>query len=222
MASGADSLRMVVTALGKLWSAARSLARMVVGLLVALVLLFEEWGWRPLADGLALLARYRPWARVEGWIASLPPYAALLVFVLPTAILLPVKLGALWLLAHGKILTAALLLALAKIASTALLARIFMLTSPALMQLTWFFRLYSWFMPWKDALMAPLRASWAWRYGRMLKAWARRAGQRAWQQAGPWLRRTWAHWQPILATWRLRWRLAFRRVWHRLRAALHK
>ena len=39
---------------------------------LALVIVFEEWGWRPLAD-LRRLARGRPWAAVEALIIRLPP-----------------------------------------------------------------------------------------------------------------------------------------------------
>lgn len=137
---------------------------------VALVLLFEEWGWQPILAAFRWLERFRVVARIEAAIASLPPYAALAVFIAPSAILMPVKFGGLWLLAQGQVLAAGLLLATAKVASTALVARIFMLTRPALMQLAWFARLYAWFVPWKEALFARVRASFAWRYGRIVKA----------------------------------------------------
>lgn len=142
----------------------------VLNLLLALVLLFEEWGWKPLQAALAWLARFRLVARIEALIAGLPPYPSLAVFALPTTILFPVKIGALWLLAGGHVLTAGALLAGAKIVSTALVARIFTLTKPALMQIGWFARAYAWFVPWKEALFARVRESFAWRYGRMVKA----------------------------------------------------
>ncbi len=142
----------------------------VLNILLALILLFEEWGWKPLAAALAWLARFRLIARAEGLISSLPPYPSLVVFALPSAILFPVKVGALALLAGGHVIKAGLLLAAAKLASTALVARIFMLTKPQLMQIGWFSRLYGWFVPWKEALFARVRASFAWRYGRMVKS----------------------------------------------------
>ena len=57
----------------------------------------------------------------------------------------------------------------AKFASTALIARIFLLTKPALMQIPWFAYAYGVFVPWQEALFARIRASWPWRYGRILK-----------------------------------------------------
>lgn len=159
----------------------------LLNIFLALVLLFEEWGWKPLAAALAWFARFRLIARIETLIASLPPYPSLAVFALPTAILLPVKLGALWLLAGGHVLTAGALLAAAKVVSTALVARIFTLTKPALMRIGWFARAYDWFVPWKEALFARVRASFAWRYGRMVKSRAKQV-----------LRRLRERWQPIV------------------------
>src|SRR5262245_19249791 len=72
-------------------SVLRPLLRTAVEVLVALIILFEEWGWRPLADLVGRLARWRPWAVVEAAITRLPPYVALIVFVLPTTLLLPLK-----------------------------------------------------------------------------------------------------------------------------------
>src|SRR5262245_47450232 len=77
------------------------IARTGVTALLALVLVFEEWGWQPLAAALARLARFRLWARMETAIAELPPYVALGVLALPSVLILPLKLVALYLIAHG-------------------------------------------------------------------------------------------------------------------------
>lgn len=156
-----------------------------VSIALALVLLFEEWGWRPLMAALGWLARFRVVARLEAGIARLPPYAALVVFAAPSLILLPVKIIGLWLLSKGQILAAGGLLAVAKVTSTALVARIFMLTQPALMRLAWFARLYNWFVPWKEALFAKIRASFVWRYGRMVKSRAKQVVRRSMQRLRP-------------------------------------
>ena len=138
-------------------------------ILAALIIIFEEWGWRPLHDAAARLARYAPIAFTERWIASLPPYSALLAFGLPVAVLLPFKLLALFLFAGGHYLWATFVFVTAKLVGTACLARIFMLTKPALMQISWFAAGYQKFVPWKDALFEKIRSSRTWRYGRMLK-----------------------------------------------------
>lgn len=167
------------------WGIARGPVVFVLQLFAALIVLFEEWGWKPLSQALAWLARYAPIARLEAWIASLPPYPSLLVFALPTTLLLPLKFVAMWLLAQGQVALAGALFVGAKIASTALVARIFHLTQPALMRIVWFARAYNWFVPWKDAFFAMIRASWIWRYGRMVKARAKQIVRRAWEQMRP-------------------------------------
>lgn len=180
------------TAIGTAGVVARAVWRVLrpplAGLLniaLALILLFEEWGWKPLAAGLAWLARFRLIARLEALIARLPPYPSLLVFAAPSAILLPVKIGGLWLLAGGHVFAAGALLAAAKVVSTALVARIFTLTKPALMQIGWFRRAYDWFVPWKEALFATVRASFAWRYGRMVKSRMKQIARRAAERFRP-------------------------------------
>lgn len=143
--------------------------RRAVEALVALVLLFEEWGWEPLRRALAWVMRWPPLAALERRIAALPPYAALAVFFVPMLLLLPVKLGALWLLARGHALMGIGLVLAAKLVGTALLAHLFELTQPSLMRLAWFAALYGRWTQWKEALFARVRASWAWRAGRVLR-----------------------------------------------------
>src|SRR5204863_7362458 len=62
------------------WGVVRPVLRTALEVLLALVIVFEEWGWRPLADLLGRLARWRPWAAVEALIIRLPHYAALGLF----------------------------------------------------------------------------------------------------------------------------------------------
>lgn len=130
--------------------------------LIAIIILFEEWGWKPLFAAMARLARLAPIARLEAAVADLPPWPALAVFLAPPLLFLPLKLAALWLIAEGHALSAILLFVFAKVAGTALYARIFHLTHPALMQLPWFARLYNRFIPWKDQLIEMAKASPVW------------------------------------------------------------
>jgi hypothetical protein len=164
-----DVRRRLVPMLRAGWAVARPVLRTALEILLALVIVFEEWGWRPLADLLGRLARWRPWAALEAAIIRLPPYAALVVFALPTLLLLPLKFLALFLIAKGQVVLAGLLFVAAKVVATALIARLFMLTQPALMQIGWFAWGYDTVMPWKEALTARVRASWTWRVGRVVK-----------------------------------------------------
>jgi hypothetical protein len=154
------------------------------GAVLALLILFEEWGWEPLQRALARLGRLPVLRQLEALIARLPPTAALVVFFVPALLLLPVKLAALALIAHGQRLLGLAVIVLAKLVGTAIVARLFTLTKPALMQLPWFVRLYTRWTGWKDALLARVRASWAWRWGRIVKRQVRRHWARWMRQPG--------------------------------------
>jgi hypothetical protein len=140
-----------------------------VGWLLALVILFEEWGWEPLQRALAWVGRLPGLRWAERRIQTLPPYCALGLFLLPTLLLLPVKLLALWLIGQGKVFAGTLVILSAKVVGTAIVARLFTLTQPALMRMGWFAKLYGRWTVWKTALLAQVRASWAWRFARVVK-----------------------------------------------------
>ena len=139
------------------------------GWLLALLILFEEWGWEPLQRGLAWMGRWPGLRWIEGRVRALPPYGALAIFLLPTLLLIPVKLLALWLIGQGKVLVGTLVILTAKLVGTAIVARLFALTQPVLLELAWFARIYTRWIGWKDRLLAQVRASWPWRLGRVMK-----------------------------------------------------
>ena len=155
----------------------------LIGWVLALVILFEEWGWEPLQRLLARIGRWPGLRWIERAVRRLPPYAALALFALPTLMLLPVKLGALWLIGQGHVVAGAVVIVTAKVAGTAIVARLFTLTQPALMRLLWFAQLHARWTRWKNALLARPRASRPWRAARVLKYRSRRrwhAWRRAW------------------------------------------
>ena len=159
------------------------LQKLLRGALVAAmvpVLLFEEWGWTPLAAMVARLASHRMWAALERRIRALPPWAALLSFGAPVLLLLPVKLAALWLFAEGHLASGLAVLGAAKLSGTALVARIFQLTQPALMRIPLFARVYLRWKDWKDSVLRVVRAHPAWRAAR---------------RPGVGLRRRWRGWR---------------------------
>jgi hypothetical protein len=145
------------------------LLKNLFGGLLAVLILFEEWGWEPLQRALAWVGRLPGLRRIEARIRALPPYGALAVFLLPTLLLLPVKLLALWLIGKGQVLAGTLVIISAKLWGTAIVAYLFGLTRDTLMQLPWFARIYTRWVTWKDSLLARVRASWPWRFSRVMK-----------------------------------------------------
>ncbi len=157
--------------------------RHLLGWLIALIILFEEWGWEPLQRAFAWVARLPVLRQLERWIATLPPYAALAILLLPSLFLLPIKILALWLVAKGLVLTGGLVIVMAKLLGTAVVAHLFSLTKPALLQLTWFAQLFHRWTAWKAHWLGVVRASWAWRAARV---WKRRWRETVWRWRRAW------------------------------------
>lgn len=144
----------------------------------ALLILFEEWGWEPLRRAFALLARLPVIRQVEALLRRLPPRWAFVVLVLPSLLILPIKLLAVWLVARGKVALGVGVILAAKVGGTALLAWLFQLIQPALMQLPWFARFYARWTAWKAELLAWVRASAVWRTARAIKLRVKRLFRR--------------------------------------------
>ena len=157
--------------------------RWLFRIVLAVLILFEEWGWEPLQRAMAAIGRLPLLRQLEVLVSRLPPYAALVVFLLPGLMLLPIKLLALWLIGVGRPGLGLVVIVLAKVLGTAVVARLYALTQPALMRLDWFARLHARWIVWKEALLGWVRASAVWRSARALKLrirrlWGRGAGGR--------------------------------------------
>jgi len=115
-------------------------------ILLALVFLFEAWLWdrlRPLvAAAVNLIAWDKLKARLARLVDWLPPWAVLIVFVIPFIVLLPLKFLEVYLLVHRQWIGAILVLVLAKLLGLGVTAFIFDVTRPKLLQMAWFARLY--------------------------------------------------------------------------------
>jgi hypothetical protein len=140
--------------------------------LAALLFLFEAWVWERLSPIVGWFVRLIFWRRlrevVTAAIENLPPYPTLLVFAVPIICLLPFKLAAFWLLAHGHFILGGGIFLLAKIVGVAIAAFLFETCKPKLLQIDWFVVIYK----------ACLRAKdWAHRlvdpYKRRIKVFAR-------------------------------------------------
>ena len=120
--------------------------------LAALFMFVEEWIWDHLAALMAWIARAPVFRWLELRLAALPPYPALALFLLPGLLLLPVKIIALWLIAHGQALAGGGVFIAAKIVGTAIVARLFTICRPSLLTVRWFQRLYDWLVRLKTRL----------------------------------------------------------------------
>ena len=134
--------------------------------LAAVLFLIEAWLWDwTQALGRAVI-RLLPWQAfkdaVARVIASLPPYAALTLFVLPIFVVEPLKVFAVRAMAHGHIIKGLLGLAALKFVGVGVFAFIFDLTRDKVLEIGWFARFYRWVLMWRDkahVFIAPYKAA---------------------------------------------------------------
>lgn len=128
-------------------------------LVAALIVLLEDWLWDDLLRLAAWLGRLPVLRQIEALIVGLPPYGALAMFAAPSLLLVPVKLVALWFLAHGHAWLGILMAVAAKIVGTALVARIYTLTETKLLTIGWFAALHERFVLFKAKVYTALKAT---------------------------------------------------------------
>ena len=132
--------------------------------LLAIIFLIEAWLWSHLQPVVAWVVARVPLralkARLAAWIETIPPPAALLVFVVPGILLFPLKLLTLWLLTQKYLLQAGLVFTFAKLVGLGVTAFVFDATRPKLLQMAWFRWLYDhvliWLV-WAHELVDPIK-----------------------------------------------------------------
>jgi hypothetical protein len=130
--------------------------------LVAAVVFIEDVLLHYLGLAMARLAKWPLIAWLEGWLRRLPPWAALLAFVAPSAIVLPVKLSAVWFALHHRYGLSVASVVIGKMLATALVARLYRVLHPTLVTMPWFLRAETWLFAWRDRLYAFVRAMPVW------------------------------------------------------------
>jgi hypothetical protein len=120
------------------------LLKTIATAIAVVVILFEEWLWEPLKRLMLAFSRLPVIRQLAAFIGRLPPFAALVLYLVPILVLLPFKIAGLWLIGQGHSLLGISTFLGAKVVGTALLAWLFSLTKPALMQIGWFARAYGW------------------------------------------------------------------------------
>ena len=131
----------------------RVLRRLLIPIAVAVVFV-EQVLIRYLNVAMAAFARL-PWIeRLEAWLVTLPPYGALVCFVLPSILILPIKVIAVAFAAYGKYGLAAVTVIVGKLVGTAVLARLYRILRPKLMSIAWFAWGDTHFFRWRDRAYA--------------------------------------------------------------------
>lgn len=134
---------------------AKEYFRPLVWLLAFVFLVYETiWDWS--IRLLAHLDAYRVARALENRIRKLPPYPALMIFLLPDLFIIPAKIFAMSCVASGHVIVGVGILVLAKVVGIAVVAYLFSLTRESLMCLGWFVKLYNWVMGYRNRIHACL------------------------------------------------------------------
>jgi hypothetical protein len=132
--------------------------------LLAIVFLIEAWLWSHLEPIVHWIVAKIPLRRLKRRLKAalewLPPAAALVVFIVPALLLFPLKILAVWLLAHKHWVAASLTFGFAKLVGLGVAAFVFEVTKPRLMRMAWFRWLYqrvlAW-LAWAHGITDPVR-----------------------------------------------------------------
>ncbi|HUX89882.1 MAG TPA: hypothetical protein VMV48_04240 [Gallionellaceae bacterium] len=124
--------------------------------LLALFFLLEEFIWDVTGRFMARLGAIHAVHALEKRISLLSAYSAMLVFLLPSATLIPAKLIGLHAIATGHVFLGSLVFLTAKLVGMAFFSRIFNLTKPALLKLNWFRRFHDRVMMYRNRIHAYL------------------------------------------------------------------
>jgi len=151
----------------------RALFRPFLLLLALLLVLVEDFLWAGMRKIGARLALYAPWARMEAWIGSLPPYGAGACLLVPFVLLTPLNLLAVHFFSIGAVGSGLLALAAEKLGAIFIVERVFHAASPSLLTLRWFKTIHDWVVSVRARVLDAARATEAWRRARLLVEAAR-------------------------------------------------
>ena len=141
----------------------------------AAIVFIEDTLLHYLGLAMARLAKWPPIAELEARLRRLPPWAALVAFVAPSLVVLPVKLAAVWFALHHQFTLSAASIVAGKLLATALVARLYQVLRPTLITIGWFLAAETWLFAWRDRIYGFVRALPAWQKARALiqqtRAW---------------------------------------------------
>jgi hypothetical protein len=100
---------------------------------------------------------WRPLSRMRRSIEGLGPYPSLFVLAIPTSLIEPLKLAAVAIAGEGHWISGTIVIACAYAASLLVVERLFKIVKPKLLKLSWFARLWNWFVALRHRALAWLR-----------------------------------------------------------------
>ncbi|MBL8672174.1 MAG: hypothetical protein JNK11_16055 [Alphaproteobacteria bacterium] len=133
------------------------LRRLLIGL-AGVILLIEEVVWEALEPAVAWLHGLRLLQRLDAVLRQVSPWTAVVIFLVPEAVIVPTKFLALWLMAGGHAGLGMALFVAIKVLGTAVTVYLFTALKPKLMEITAFRACYEAVMRFKATVHAYLLA----------------------------------------------------------------
>jgi hypothetical protein len=132
-------------------------------LIVAVAIVLVDEAFRAVVlPAVRALATLQPVRRAEAYIATLPPYATLALFLIPLAIIEPAKIYGLFLFGQGRWMAGTLTFVAAKVVGLALAERLFAISRDKLLSIGWFAWCYRKLVALKNAVHQWLLATRFW------------------------------------------------------------
>jgi hypothetical protein len=170
----------------RLKSLLRGAARLMLWPVVAGYMLLNDILWPALRPLIAALASLPVFARLADALRKIPPYPAMALFLVPFAILEPLKLVTLWWAATGHVVSGTVGLLIAHGLTVLIPERLFSVLKPTLLTLPWFAAIWSRIVTTRDKILAWVRQTRAFAHLGRLREAVRHAARRiaAWVRAG--------------------------------------
>ncbi|HUL01280.1 MAG TPA: hypothetical protein VLX29_10575 [Nitrospirota bacterium] len=140
--------------------------RLILVILAAIWLLFEDWVWDTIVDLMAEVGRLKIINRFESFVARQNQYLLLTLFTFPFLIVIPAKLYGLFLITNGKVIRGVIIFVVAEVLITSLLTRLFIISKDKLLQIKAFETSYYWLKDKKEWLYSEVRKLRAWQLAR--------------------------------------------------------
>lgn len=136
--------------------------RLILIILAAIWMLFEDWVWDSIVALMAAVGRLKIISRFETFLARQNQYLLLTLFTFPFLIMIPAKVYGIYLIADGKVIRGITIFVVAKGLITALVTRLFIISKDKLLLIRKFASFYYWFTEKKEWLYSEVLKLPAW------------------------------------------------------------
>lgn len=117
-------------------------------------------------------AQLRLILRLQDFVRRLPPYAILVLFVVPHAVIEPAKIYAVYLIGSGHPRVGLVTLAFSYLVGLVVVERIYHAGKEKLRTIPWVARLLDWLFGFRDRFLAWARSTRAWAFAHEARRWA--------------------------------------------------